>query len=99
MASSPADGVKVTIFYSSVAGSLQVKKNQIRVENILAARKIEYKLVDVAAEEEERDFMQRKSGKISLPQIFVDGEYRGGPEELEEANEDGEAEVRLFLGL
>ncbi|KAJ3275558.1 hypothetical protein HK104_003866 [Borealophlyctis nickersoniae] len=88
---------RVILYYSSVSGALLVKKAQSRVENILKARKVEYDLVDVAADEEAKDYMQSKSGKNSLPQIFVDGEYKGGPDELEEANEDGA--VQSWLGI
>ncbi|KAJ3031202.1 hypothetical protein HDV00_008485 [Rhizophlyctis rosea] len=88
---------RVTLYYSSVSGALMVKKKQSRVQDIFAARKVEYDLVDVAADEDAKDYMQSKSGKNSLPQIFVDGEYKGGPDELEEANEDGA--VQEWLGL
>ncbi|TPX71708.1 hypothetical protein SpCBS45565_g00777 [Spizellomyces sp. 'palustris'] len=88
---------RVTIYYSSVSGALQVKKQQTRVQDILAARKVEYEMVDVAADEDAKDYMYRKSGKNTLPQIFVDGEYKGGHDELDEANEVGE--VPQWLGL
>ncbi|KAI9007217.1 thioredoxin-like protein, partial [Gaertneriomyces semiglobifer] len=68
---------RVTLYYSSVSGALMVKKQQSRVQDIFAARKIQFDLVDVAADEEAKEFMQRKSGKNTLPQIFVDGEYKG----------------------
>ncbi|KAI8918516.1 hypothetical protein DFJ77DRAFT_455885 [Powellomyces hirtus] len=68
---------RVTLYYSSVSGALQVKKQTTRVQDILAARKVAYDLVDVAADEDAKEYMQRKSGKNALPQIFVDGEYKG----------------------
>ncbi|TPX57794.1 hypothetical protein PhCBS80983_g03572 [Powellomyces hirtus] len=101
---------RVTLYYSSVSGALQpsgvrsqVKKQTTRVQDILAARKVAYDLVDVAADEDAKEYMQRKSGKNALPQIFVDGEYKGdrmglqGHDELDEANEI--EEVPKWLGL
>ncbi|KAJ3152023.1 SH3 domain-binding glutamic acid-rich-like protein 3 [Geranomyces variabilis] len=88
---------RVIIYYSSVSGSMPVKKAQTRVQDILAARKVEFELVDVAADEDAKDYMQSKSDKNALPQIFVDGEFVGLHAELEEANEDGK--VAEWLGL
>ncbi|KAI9099403.1 thioredoxin-like protein [Phlyctochytrium arcticum] len=88
---------RVMVYMSSVAGSTPVKKAQTRLEAIFAARKIKYDSVDVAADEEAKEYMLEKSGKNSLPQIFVDGEYKGGIEALEEANEDDA--VQKWLGL
>ncbi|KAJ3088944.1 hypothetical protein HK102_007574 [Quaeritorhiza haematococci] len=88
---------RVTVYYSSVSGNLMIKKKQMRVQDILLAKKIEFDLVDVAADEEGKLYMQRKSGKTLLPQIFVDGEFKSGHDELDEANEVDE--VLLLLGL
>lgn len=41
--------------------------------------------------------MFKISGKNDLPQIVVEGQYKGGCGELDEANEDGL--VHKFLGL
>ncbi|KAJ3320453.1 hypothetical protein HDV06_005276 [Boothiomyces sp. JEL0866] len=61
-------------------------------------------MLDVAANEEAKNFMHQASGKKMLPQIFVDGKFKGFREEFgilgliqDEANEVGEAMV--WLGL
>lgn len=41
--------------------------------------------------------MSKASGKNDLPQLFVDGAFKGLCEDLENANEDGA--VLQFLGL
>ena len=44
-----------------------------------------------------KDVMSKASGKNDLPQLFVDGAFKGLCEDLENANEDGA--VLQFLGL
>ncbi|KAL2914377.1 hypothetical protein HK105_206149 [Polyrhizophydium stewartii] len=88
---------RVVLYYSSVAGMTKIKKAQTRIQDLFAAHKVAYDLIDIAADEEAKLFMQRKSGKTVIPQIFVDGEYKGTCEELDEANECGEA--LKWLGL
>jgi glutaredoxin len=81
--------MRIDIYYSSVPSTLQVRKDTTRMQDILAANKIEYQMVDVAAGQVEKDYMHQRSGKRVLPQLFVDGEYRGCTEDLELANECG----------
>ncbi|KAI8927948.1 thioredoxin-like protein [Entophlyctis helioformis] len=88
---------RVQIYYSSVSGMTKIKKAQTRIEDLLAAFKLPYELIDIAADEDAKAYMQAKSGKAVIPQIFVDGEYKGTCEELDEANENGEG--RQWLGL
>ncbi|KAJ3165014.1 hypothetical protein HK101_000321 [Irineochytrium annulatum] len=87
----------VTIYVSSVSGNLFAKKATTRVLDILAARKIDATEVDISTDEEAKEYMFSKSGKKTLPQIFVEGEFKGTLEELDEANEDGR--VKEFLGV
>ncbi|KAJ3215479.1 hypothetical protein HDU67_000337 [Dinochytrium kinnereticum] len=87
----------VKVYSSSVSGNLMVKKHTTRILDILRGRKVEVEEVDLSVDEEAKEYMQSKSGKNSLPQIFANGEYKGGLEQLEEANEDGA--VKEFLGI
>ncbi|CAG8536069.1 9014_t:CDS:2 [Dentiscutata heterogama] len=90
--------IRVEVYGSSVPGNIFVKQNHMSVESILNANKIPYKFIDVAADENHLKYMKRKNGgKKDLPQIFVDGEFKGTTKELEEAVEM--REVREFLGL
>lgn len=41
--------------------------------------------------------MLNKSGKSDIPQIFVDDEYKGTCEELENINEDGKDALLAWL--
>lgn len=88
---------KIQIYYSSVPGSIKVRKDTTRAQDILSIKKIPFELVDVSQGDTDKAYMQEKSGKNVLPQIFVDGEYKGLCEELDEANEFGE--THQWLGL
>ncbi|CAG8673069.1 14710_t:CDS:2 [Gigaspora margarita] len=90
--------IRVQIYGSSVPGNIFVKQNQMSIESILNANKIPFTFVDVAADETHLKYMKRKNGgKKDMPQIFVDGEFKGTTKELEEAVEM--REVKEFLGL
>ncbi|CAG8639654.1 10926_t:CDS:2 [Cetraspora pellucida] len=90
--------IRVQIYGSSVAGNIFVKQNQASIESILNSNKIPYTFVDVAADQDQLNYMKRKNGGVKeLPQIFVDGEYKGLTKELEQAVEM--REVKEFLGL
>ncbi|CAG8822885.1 7728_t:CDS:1, partial [Racocetra fulgida] len=55
-----------------------VKQNQTSIESILNSNKIPYTFIDVAADQDQLNYMKRKNrGVKELPQIFVDGEYKG----------------------
>lgn len=41
----------VTVYYSSIVGNSRFKKNLVRIQDLLNARKIEFTLVDVAQDE------------------------------------------------
>ncbi|CAG8611806.1 2284_t:CDS:2 [Scutellospora calospora] len=87
--------IRVHIYGSSVAGNIF---RQASIESILNSNKIPYTFIDVAADEDQLKYMKRKNRGIKdLPQIFVDGEYKGLAAELEQAVEM--REVKEFLGL
>ncbi|CAG8587861.1 14358_t:CDS:2, partial [Acaulospora morrowiae] len=94
MAETP--NARVKIYGSSVPGNVFVRKNQIDLLAILKANKIDYTFVDVAADEDQLKYIKRKNkGQKELPQIFVDGEYKGLFEDIENANEM--RELKSFL--
>ncbi|KAI8912698.1 thioredoxin-like protein [Gorgonomyces haynaldii] len=68
---------RVIVYYSSVAGNVKIKKEQTRVQDLLKAKGIEYELVDLAQDDKAKEYMKSKSGKTVIPQIFVDGEFKG----------------------
>ncbi|KAJ3396184.1 hypothetical protein HDU92_003856 [Lobulomyces angularis] len=98
---------KVKIYTSGVAGNVFVNKNQTRIEFILSAKKIDFQLIDLSLDSNtvDKEYTKKKSFGKKLPLIYSwdntlnSFEYRGGIEELEEANENGLAEVKKFLEL
>ncbi|CAG8535469.1 10852_t:CDS:2 [Acaulospora colombiana] len=68
------------------------------LEAILKSNKIDFTFVDISVDEDQLKYMKRKNRlEKELPQIFVDGEYKGLFKDIEEANE--RREVKKFLGL
>jgi len=54
----------------------------VRAKRLLQARGIAYDEIDVAEDEELRTDLVRRTGRRTVPQIFIDGEPIGGFEEL-----------------
>ena len=54
----------------------------VRAKRLLQARGIAYDEVDVAGDPELRADLVRRTGRRTVPQIFIDGEPIGGFEEL-----------------
>jgi len=90
----------IVVYVSSVAGSVAVEKNTERVLFLLDAQKASYTKVDVSISESDKEYMHAHSGnknKNLLPQVFVNGEYVGAKDEIDEANEVGELKALLKL--
>lgn len=95
---------RVKLYYTSVAGTLSLKKSQIHIEDVLTAKHISFEKIDVSAPESEdkKTFMKENAsgpgGKTPLPpQIFLEDEYCGDYEAFSEALEDDCLEVFLKL--
>ena len=54
----------------------------VRAKRLLAERGIAYDEVDVAEDDELRADLVKRTGRQTVPQIFIDGESIGGYEEL-----------------
>jgi glutaredoxin 3 len=54
----------------------------VRAKLLLAARGIAYDEIDVSADVALRGDLVRRTGRRTVPQIFIDGESIGGYEEL-----------------
>ncbi|XP_044267697.1 SH3 domain-binding glutamic acid-rich protein homolog [Tribolium madens] len=102
-------GVKV--YFSSTSADIEVKQRQKRVFQILDAKNVKYKAIDITQDENktEKEFMQNNAknfGATSIeptpihpvpPQIFNDDGYCGDYEQFEMANEN--SELKEFLKL
>ena len=91
----------LVLYSSSVAGSVAVEKNSERVRFLLQAHKAPYTEVDVSLSVVDKEYLHAHSkaekGKVSLPQLFLNGEYLASKDEIEEANEYGEIKELLQL--
>jgi glutaredoxin 3 len=61
----------------------------VRAKRLLAARGIVYEEIDVGADAELRADLVRRTGRRTVPQIFIDERAVGGFEELAELDAGG----------
>ncbi|ORX78429.1 hypothetical protein BCR32DRAFT_270076 [Anaeromyces robustus] len=91
--------VLVTLYYSSVSGSYNIKQDQKELENIFYQFKIPYKSVDISLDENSnvKKTLHRENGRLVIPQVFVRDEYKASAEDIRVAIE--EANLYGFLGV
>ena len=79
----------INYYYSSVAGNLEIKKQQERIQMVLDGKKIPYNKLDVAASEDLKNKMRQIMGdEKALPPQLANGEkYCGNFDQFEEAIE------------
>ena len=70
----------------------------VRAKRLLQARGIAYEEIDVGNDPEERAEVVRRSGRRTVPQIFIDGDAVGGYEELARLDASGELARRMASG-
>ena len=62
----------------------------VRAKRLLEARRIPYEEIDVESDDERRADLVRRTGRRTVPQIFIDGRSIGGYDELAELDASGE---------
>ena len=62
----------------------------VRAKRLLAERQIAYTEIDVSDDDELRDDIMQRTGRRTVPQIFIDGRSIGGFEELAALDAAGE---------
>jgi glutaredoxin 3 len=62
----------------------------VRAKRLLQERGLAYEEFDVALDDELRESVMQRSGRRTVPQIFIDGKSIGGYEELAELDASGE---------
>lgn len=68
----------------------------VRAKRLLGERGIAYEEIDVSGDDALRADVMRRSGRRTVPQIFIDGTSIGGYDEL--AALDGRGELAPMLG-
>ena len=62
----------------------------MNAKRLLEARRIPFREIDVAIDDELRGELVERTGRRTVPQIFIDGESIGGFEELAALDAAGE---------
>ncbi|MEW6300289.1 MAG: glutaredoxin 3, partial [Thermodesulfobacteriota bacterium] len=68
-----------------------------KAKALLTSKGLSYQEVDVTADEARQQEMVQRSGRRTVPQIFLDGESLGGYDDLANLNAAGELDRRLGL--
>ena len=68
-----------------------------KAKALLHAKGLQYDQVDVTSDETVQQDMIRRSGRRTVPQLFIDGESIGGYDDLANLNATGELDRRLGL--
>lgn len=66
-----------------------------RAKALLRARNVEFREVDITDDLKLQDEVRRRSGRMTVPQIFIDERPIGGYEELRGLDESGELDRLL----
>ncbi|KAJ1992482.1 hypothetical protein GGI25_000154 [Coemansia spiralis] len=89
---------RVQIYGSTVSGNRIYKKQAKELFIMLEANEIDFEFICIAADEKAKSYMRRKAlGNMTIPQIHVDGEFKGLYEDAFNANEIDE--LYEWLGL
>ena len=70
----------------------------VMAKRLLTSKGLDYREIDVTHDEALRRDMEQRSGRRTVPQIFIDGEPVGGYDDLARLNSAGELDRRLGLG-
>ena len=62
----------------------------VRAKRLLAERHILYTEIDVSEDDDLREDVMQRTGRRTVPQIFIDGRSIGGYDELAELDAAGE---------
>ncbi|KAK5853044.1 hypothetical protein PBY51_006866 [Eleginops maclovinus] len=91
--------MSVKVFYTSVSGSLEIKKKQQKVLDVLSAKKIDFESIDISQDSNSKDLMRELAHdpKVLPPQICNGNEYCGNYDAFLLAIEDEQLEKFLKL--
>ena len=69
-----------------------------RAKSLLDKKGVDYADIDVLEDTAKRDEMvERSGGRRTVPQIFIDGEYIGGSDELYALERAGKLDAKLGI--
>jgi len=68
-----------------------------RAKQLLSNKNVSFQNYEISFDQEKATEMQERSGRRTVPQIFIDGRHIGGSDDLFEANESGLLDELLGL--
>lgn len=69
----------------------------VAAKSLLHEKGVGYREIDVAKDEGERETMVRRSGRRTVPQIFIDGQHIGGYDDLSALDQQGGLDALLGI--
>ncbi|KAJ2802211.1 hypothetical protein H4R20_003371 [Coemansia guatemalensis] len=89
---------RVQVYGSTVSGNRTYKRQAKDLFMMLEANEIDFEFICIAADEKAKNYMRRKSrNNMTIPQIYVDAEFKGFYDDAFKANEIDE--LYEWLGL
>jgi glutaredoxin 3 len=70
----------------------------IRAKALLRSKQVDFDEVDVSRDPRLQDEVRRRSGRRTVPQIFIDGKPVGGYDELRSLDAAGKLDSLLGIG-
>ena len=67
----------------------------VAAKRLLKQKGLKYKEIMVDQDFSQREIMMKKSGRTSVPQIFINGHHVGGFDDLNAINRSGKLELLL----
>ena len=67
----------------------------VRAKRLLQKKNVPYEEVDVSWDDDKRMQLMQRTGRRTVPQIFIGDEHLGGADELYELEQRGELDAKL----
>jgi glutaredoxin 3 len=68
-----------------------------RVKALLRSKSVNFEEIDLSRDPRLREEVQQRTGRRTVPQIFIDGVSVGGFDEIRQLDEDGELDRMLGI--
>ena len=69
----------------------------LAAKSLLSDKGVGFREIDISRDEDERDTMVRRSGRLTVPQIFIGAEHVGGYDDLEALDQQGRLDALLGI--
>jgi glutaredoxin 3 len=64
-------------------------------KNLLKQKKVSFQEVDITNDEKKREELEKKTGWMTVPMIFIGDEFVGGSSELHALDAEGKLDAKL----